>query len=152
MHDVYRIIQTVVQSCHSTLACCMASIEPSLSVMPLLSGDESGTPEPVVLDASCASRDSERDASALRSVSKSAIFFSRLSSQDLLERSCLTNLFSLCTSLSSARLASSKERSRPEWRVFEFAAVVDLHGMSCRYHMSYRHHGMALRNKPYLKP
>lgn len=104
--------------------------------MLLLSGDESGTPELAVLDASSSSRDSERDVPALRSVSKSAILFSRLSSQDLLERSCLTNLFSLCTSLSSSRLASSKGRSRAEWRLFEFVATVDLHGMSCIYGIS----------------
>lgn len=96
--------------------------------MPLLSGYDSGTPEHAVLDASCSSRDSGRDVSALNSASKPATFFSRLSNQDLLERSCLTNLFSLCTSLSSSRLASFKERSRPGWRFFEFVAVVDLHG------------------------
>lgn len=106
------------------LACCMASRERSLAL--LLSGDELCAPDVEPVDACCSGLNSEPEASAPRSVSKSKIFLSRWSSQFLLERNCFTNLFSLCTSLSSSRLASSNEVCRAPWRGFTFAGEDDL--------------------------
>lgn len=108
------------------LTCSITSRERSLAVALLLSGDKCGTSDSGALDVSCSGLGSGQDAPASSSTSKSQIFLSRLSSHDLLERKCFTNLFKSWTSLSSSILAFSKDRRRPEWRSLASVGADDL--------------------------